>query len=307
MAGDSSYNSVSLLLHGDGANGSTTFTDNSPAPKTITVYGNAQISTTQSKFNSSSMYFDGASDYLTIADNVDFSFGTSDVTVDGWFYELATGAIRQIVGQHSTASTADSSFLVLSDAGKLAFSMYSSTTAYSVTNAASHSLNVWHHYAAVRDGVTLRLFLDGVNVGNTSIGAASINDSTRVVSIGTIMNNSGRDPGGYDFNGYLDDLRITKGVARYTGTSSFTPPTRPYSNGIGEVEGVIRDDAGALCARTVRLMRRDTGAVVASTVSDATTGAYRLATPTLDEVCRIVHDDSAGTLYNDLIDRVIPA
>ena len=75
---------------------------------------------------------------------------------------------------------------------------------------------------------------------------------------------------------------------------------------MGEVSGVIRDDTGALCARTVRIVNRSTGALIASTTSSASTGAYVLPTPTLDEVQRIVLDDSGGTLYNDIIDRVIP-
>jgi hypothetical protein len=72
------------------------------------------------------------------------------------------------------------------------------------------------------------------------------------------------------------------------------------------VSGVILDDAGNPCARTVRAVRRFDGYPVSETVSDATTGAYSLPC-TVDEVQRLVLDDEAGTLYNDLIDRVIPA
>lgn len=307
MAGDASYASVSLLLHGDGTNASTTFTDNSPTPKTETVNGNAQISTTQSKYGGASMKFDGAGDYVTFADSADFALGTGDFTVECWFYEVATGAIRQIVGQHSTASTPNSSFLMLSDAGKVSFSAFYGSSAATVANAASHTVSAWHHVAGVRDGTNIRLYLDGVHIGAAAISTNTVNNSTLNLAIGTVMNDTTRDAGGYDFNGYIDDLRITNGVARYTGTGSFTPPTREFSNGLGEVEGVVEDDAGAPCARIVRLVRRDTGALLSSTTSDASTGAYRLAAPTLDEVQRIVLDDSGGTLYNDLIDRVIPA
>ena len=81
---DASYSSVSLLLHGNGINGSTTITDNSPSPKTVTAVGNAQISTAQSKFGGGSIAFDGTGDYLTTPNNSDYQFGTSDFTVECW-------------------------------------------------------------------------------------------------------------------------------------------------------------------------------------------------------------------------------
>ncbi|UOF79432.1 virion structural protein [Caudoviricetes sp.] len=71
------------------------------------------------------------------------------------------------------------------------------------------------------------------------------------------------------------------------------------------VEGVITDDTAAECARTVRLYSRSTGRLVAEGASDAITGEYSLPAPD-EEVQRIVLDDDAGTLYNDLIDRVLP-
>ena len=307
MAGDANYASVSLLLHGDGANASTTFTDNSPTPKTPTVNGNAQISTAQSKFGGASIKLDGAGDYITYADSADFAFGTGDFTVECWFYESATGAIRQIVGQHSTASLTNTSFIILSDSGKLSFSANYGSVSVVAANASTHTGSAWHHVAGVRDGTNIRLYLDGVHIASAAIGTNTVNNSTRPLCIGTVMNDTGREPAGYDFNGYIDDLRISKGVARYTGTGSFTPPAQAHPNGIGEVAGVVYDDTGTPCARTVRAYRRDTGALIGSTTSDAGTGAYLITTPTLDEVQRIVLDDNAGTLYNDLIDRVIPA
>jgi len=307
MAGDASFSSVALLLHGDGANGSTTFTDHSATAKTATAYGNAQISTAQSKYGGASIKLDGAGDYLTFPDSADFALGSADFTVECWFYESATGAIRQIVGQHTTESTPNSSFLLLSDAGKVSFSAYYGSTAVSAINASAHTGSAWHHVAGVRDGTTIRLYLDGVHVASASIGTNAVNNSSRPLCIGTVMNNSGREPTGYDFNGHIDDLRITPGVARYTGTGSFTPPAAAFPDQAGEISGVIRDDAGAVCARTVRIVNRSTGALIASTTSDAGTGAYLFALPSLDEVQRIVLDDSGGTLYNDIIDRVIPA
>jgi hypothetical protein len=75
---------VSLHLKMDGANGSTTFTDSSPNALTVTAVGNAQISTTQSKYNGTSAYFDGTGDYLNLATSTAFGFGTGDYTAECW-------------------------------------------------------------------------------------------------------------------------------------------------------------------------------------------------------------------------------
>lgn len=307
MAGDTLYPSVALLLHCDGSNGSTTFTDSSPTPKTVTAYGNAKISTAQSKFGGASIAFDGAGDYITFPDSADFNFGSGDFTVECWFYESATGAIRQIIGQHTTESAPNTSFVLLSDSGKVSFAAVYGSNYATAANASAHTLSAWHHVAGVRDGSTIRLYLDGAQVASASIGSNTVNNSSRPVCLGTVMHNTGRESAGYDFNGYIDEVRITNGLARYTGAGSFTPPAAAFLDYAGQVSGVVRDDTGALCARTVRIVNRSTGALIASTTSNASTGAYVLPTPTLDEVQRIVLDDSGGTLYNDIIDRVIPA
>ena len=89
MAGDTSYASVALLLHCDGSNGSTTFTDSSPTPKTVTAYGNAQISTARSQFGGASALFDGSGDYLLVGAAADFKHlhdDSTDYTIEGWIY-----------------------------------------------------------------------------------------------------------------------------------------------------------------------------------------------------------------------------
>jgi hypothetical protein len=77
---------VSLLLHGDGTNGSTTIVDSSPSPKTVTAVGDAQISTAQSKFGGASIAFDGNGDYLDASSSNQYAIGTEDFTVEGWVY-----------------------------------------------------------------------------------------------------------------------------------------------------------------------------------------------------------------------------
>jgi hypothetical protein len=152
--------------------------------------------------------------------------------------------------------------------------------------------------AAVRNGSAFVVYINGESVASTT---AEITVKTLSESFFS-GSNSASSPTAF-INGYLQDLRITKGVARYT--ADFTPPLQLYNT--YSVSGTITDDTGEPCARTVRLYDRDTGAFIAETTSDASTGAYDFSDMVSDsEVQRIVLDDSAGTLYNDLIDRVIP-
>lgn len=301
MSGDASYASVSLLLHGDGANNSTTFTDNSPTPKTLTATGNAKISTTQSKWGGASMFFDGTGDYLSTPVNVAFDF-TQPFTIEGWMFKTGNGGptLCGIVGNLSDASLKGWRLGVGNTTGAVWDLAYYATdsTVKSVSGAAI-AANQWYHFAVAHDGTSLRAFTDGV-LNNTTATSLYPKAATAALEIGH------QTASDRYFQGHIDDLRITKGVARYTAT--FTPPAAPFPNGMGEVGGVIRDASGALCSRTVRLIRRDTGAHIISGASDAGTGAYLLATPTLDEVVRIVHSSTTtAPLENDLIDRVIPA
>lgn len=205
---DQYFGNVSLLLRGDGANGSTTFTDTSSNNFSVTPFGNAQISTAQSKFGGASMFFDGAGDYLSVASNNAFVFGTGDFTIEFWIKttDTAGGLVTRIAGG---AGNWD---LVLNVSNIYFQSQYFATNLYN-RSATSILDNNWHHVAACRSGTSHRLFYDGIQQG------ATVTDTTNYNGIGETR--IGSDAYG-DFNGYIDDLRVTKGVARYT--TNFTPP-----------------------------------------------------------------------------------
>ena len=207
---------VSLLLHGDGANGSTTITDNSPSPKTVTAVGTAQISTAQSKFGGSSIAFSGGNAQATLSANTAFGFGTSDFTIELFLFRNTTG-------------NADFLDMRTSGVGQAAPVFYNSgsTLIYFVNNngviTASSSLqvNTWQHIALSRNSNSTKLFVDGTQVGST------FSDSTNYLSSPPIsLGSNVAGPTSNTLNGYIDDLRITKGVARYT--SNFTPPAAPF-------------------------------------------------------------------------------
>lgn len=226
-ATDPYWANVVSLLHFDGADASTTFTDQKG--KVWTPSGNAQIDTAQSKFGGASLWLDGAGDFVTTDDSPDFYLGNGDFTIEGFFNETAASTGSQIIGQHTTQSESNSSFRVSTIGGKLYVRASVGGVAYGTNNPAVHSMGVWHHFAFVRSASSLLLFFDGVEVGRDDrIGASSLNNSTMPVCIGATRTNSGVDATFPYFNGWIDDLRITKGVARYT--ANFTPPTAAFPN-----------------------------------------------------------------------------
>ena len=228
MAFDPHYASVSLLLHGDGADGSTTVTDSSATPKTVTVVGNARISTAQSKFGGSSMYFDGAGDYFTVPPNVSLNLANKNFTVEAWIYVLALTSGRQNILDKDGVSAATYSQYNVSilETGKLYAFLGNGTgvspsgTAY--TGSTTVTTGAWHHVAVVVSGGTCTGYLDGVQQWSAPAGV--MYDGGKPLNIGY----QALEPNYSFFNGYIDELRITKGVARYT--SNFTVPSEAFPN-----------------------------------------------------------------------------
>lgn len=217
---DPSFANVSLLLHMDGSNGSTAFPDSSSNAITVTRSGDAQISTAQSKFGGASALFDGSVDRLQTTSNAVFAFGTGDFTVEAWFYRTATAPGIQAMQILGTRPLNDG----YADAWSLSINFQNVITFFTNTGIATSGstlslLNTWQHIAAVRSGTTLTLYLDGVNVG---AGFNTQNYTQQILGIGAILD------GTHPSFGYIDDVRITKGVARYT--ANFTPPTLPFPN-----------------------------------------------------------------------------
>jgi hypothetical protein len=213
---DPQYGSVSLLLHGNGTNGSTTITDNSPSPKTVTAVGNAQISTAQSKFGGSSIAFDGNGDYITSASNAEFAFGTGDFTIEFWHYISST--VNQAFFETipiGGISVRNNGFVLVIDAGK--WNVYSSG-GFRGQSTNTPSTNQWVHFALVRSGTTWTYYANGTSNGSFTY---SVNLTQSNFVCGRVGDDSS-----YFINGYLDDYRITKGIARYT--ANFTPPAAPF-------------------------------------------------------------------------------
>jgi hypothetical protein len=231
---DPNFANVSLLLHGDGTNGSTTITDSSPSPKTVTAVGNAQISTAQSKFGGASILLDGNGDYVESANNAAFDFGSADFTIECWFYIAGNSQtdpdgnrFAALVTSMPVATPITGYELNVGGSASLTgtslrFNNWQNTSSSAVTYTGTISQLAWHHVAVVKSSTTTILFFNGVQVASTTLANQNVNNSTHPLRIGSNRYASYF----HQFNGYIDDLRITKGVARYT--AAFTPPTTSF-------------------------------------------------------------------------------
>jgi hypothetical protein len=219
---------TSLLLHLDiGAEAATAWSDYSlKTPKGATiVFGNATLAGSGIGLFSAPAFFDGSGDYAQFAAHADYNFGSGDFTIDSQFYVAAgAGTFRTMLGQlDASATPASHSFsLRLSNTDQLYATVNQGSTSITVTGGAAIAAFGWHHAAFVRAGNALKIFLDGVQQGSDVAISGAINSSASKLGIGSL----GEYTGGQFWNGYLDEVRISKGIARWT--SNFTPPAVPY-------------------------------------------------------------------------------
>jgi hypothetical protein len=216
---DQYYNSCSLLCHFDTINSAGRFIDNSRNNFVITSSGNVGLSTSQYKFGGSSGLFDGTADYLTTKSDSSFGFGTGDYTIEAWVYPTSIRNGENLI--YATDVTGGTSF------------GFNQTQVYIGARGVAYDLqvtytvvaNVWTHLAATRQSGTVRIFANG-----------------SLISSGTVTRNCPQGPGvigdyptltGNGLTGYIDELRITKGVARYT--ANFTPPNAPFPNSRAQI------------------------------------------------------------------------
>ena len=186
----------------------------------LETVGNAQISTSVVKYGTGSMALDGTGDYLTAPQSTLYDFGTGDFTVEFWTYMNAT-ADTTFISKFISGAYA---WLVqyISGTGLRFYWGNNGTLDSFVVGSWSPSTSTWYHVAVTRASGTLRLFIDGTQVGTTT-------NSSSYTSVTSLSIGRNADAGGIQYlNGYMDDIRITKGVARYT--AAFTPPTAAFSN-----------------------------------------------------------------------------
>ena len=227
---DSNASSLVLAIPMDGANNGTTFTDESAtikgsgSAKSITRNGDTKTLTAQSKFYGSSGFFDATGDNLTFAASSDFAFGAGDFTIEFWMNsnDVSNATQRGLFQISSISGGLQASYVnsivigqgIGAGAGLTGgLGAYIDNVNFGV-NTAVLSTGTWYHIALTRSGTNIRLFVNGnLHVSGTS----SANLTCQNLVVGGYYN------GSYLYNGYLQDFRIYKGVAKYT--SNFTPPS----------------------------------------------------------------------------------
>lgn len=230
------------LLHFNGDDASTTFTDESG--KTWTPRGNAQIDTAQYKFGGASGLFGGTNSSIDApVTALDLYFGIGDFTIDFWanihtittdkvacFYEDFTDTANfiQFYNYNYPEGTHNWIFRIKSGG----------TTLVSIAYVDNITYDTWHHYAIVRNGTNFSVYRDGTSKGTGTLTGAVV-DTSFLISIAKWSNAGAAQY----FNGWIDEYRISKGIARWT--SNFTPPTKAYGTRSG-VTGVFLSDYGVM-------------------------------------------------------------
>ena len=212
------------LLHMDGADASTTFTDESV--KVWTRAGNAQIDTAQSVFGGASGKLDGTGDYIKTPTHADFGFGVGDFTTDfrvrlaalpGGGSQMAVYSAQDAAGAGST----DYYKVALKDTQVWQFEVSVGGILVLVMNKATTVLvNTWYHIAVVRHGNDFGIYQNGTLLVSEDTAAITMPNVATTFAIG--FNNRAH----YYVNGWIDEFRISKGIARWT--ANFTPPTAAY-------------------------------------------------------------------------------
>ena len=215
MAVDDAY--TKALLHMDGADASTTFTDESG--KTWTRAGDAQIDTAQFKFGGASGLFDGTGDYVSTPDSADFDFGTGNWTVDFWLRRDGTKNYPGLVSGGTAAATGWSIMLGPSD-NKVCVNY---AGASKIATAGTIADLTWTHVAIVRNGNTVKVYLNGTADANTD---DCTGDTVDCAGTGVVIGRAYTGIDDYYLKGWLDEVRASKGIARWT--ANFTPPGGPY-------------------------------------------------------------------------------
>jgi hypothetical protein len=199
--------STKLLLHFEGLAGGAFPEDTG---KSVSSFGNAVLSSAQSKFGGYSAYFDGAGDYLSVPSNIpDFQFGSDDFTIETWIYRTVAqdGMIVE--------NLAGSNWQCYISNNKIYFYYTNPTAGVTILN-----LNQWYHLTWMRKSGILYMFVNGVMEASVPYPASTTGAGP--MYIGSQLASS------WWFAGYIDELRITKGKAHYS-TAGFTPPNAPFT------------------------------------------------------------------------------
>ena len=204
-----------IYIDGQGT-GTFVEADSQTTGKAVTANGDAQLDTDEKKFGVSSLLLDGTGDYLSLAGSSDFGFGTGDFTVEAFIRPSSVASGTKVIADLRSTSGTVAGLLVLSGS---VVEFQSANGAGSITGSTTLSANVFYHVAVVRESGVTKLYLNGSQEGSNLTDTTDYG-SSRALFIGANFNGSA------EFSGHIDEFRVSKGLARYTGT--FTPTTSEF-------------------------------------------------------------------------------
>lgn len=276
MAVDANWSNVVLLLHCNGANGSTTYTDNSPLARSP-ASATAPITTSVQKFGTGSLQGGGGiGNWISYDDSADWWFDTGQFTIECWARRTAAiSGVRCLLSQWSAASGQWSWFFGFNGTNFGFFYSLTGTDNPFIGGAYTPTLNDWDFFAVDRDTSGVIRVYAGTPSGMSVIASATVTSSFFNSTQSMMVAQDGTNNRG--FPGQLDDIRITKGVARYAGTISAPTATFPDSavEPNARFAGLVREvlispDGEARVSGIVRevLLTSDTTARVAGLVRE---------------------------------------
>ncbi|TSA28581.1 hypothetical protein D4R71_00315 [bacterium] len=216
------YTNTKLLIHFDGADGDQgDYT--AETGQTVTTEGTAQLDTAQKVFGTASMLFDGDSDYCTVPDHADWHFGAGNFTIDFRAKINSLAADGTFVSQGTDGDNYWRLYARSNGSIELRHYVVDENTITCVSAAAVITTDTYYHIALVRNGTDYRIYVDGVSVANVT-DSDDWADYTGPLSIGVLNYVAGQST---YFNGWIDEFRVSKGIARWT--ENFTKPASAYS------------------------------------------------------------------------------
>ena len=316
-SGDPYWSNVVFADAFNESDGTTSFTDVS-GHYTITNYnGVASASNLTAKYGSTSLKFSGSPGGLMLNDTFAWMHdGATPWTFETWInVASAPSVVWGLFGNFYTNAAGNDPYIqiYIAPTGSQVFVICilsgqgtSGSGGYMLVATPAITVGTWKHVVFEYDGATLRTFLDGVltstctknGVGGSGTSYSPGTNGIVNAVIGAYSNGSFSFP----MPGYIDDMRITKNVARYK-SQSFIPPTQALPEGATVVSGMVLDSTGQPCSRVVNVHSRADGHLIGSATSDPTTGAFSIGST---ELCYAVALDSTGNYNSLILDRLDP-
>lgn len=197
-------------------NGTNSGISDAAASNVIETVGNAQVSTVVKRYGSGSMAFDGTGDWLLVPHNPNLNFGTGDFTIEAWVNISDASASRSLIGK----GTSTTGWGIYFNATPTLF-IFNYGGAITYSNNYNLNQREWYHLAVTRAGLgtnNFRMFIDGFLIHQATMTTDLSTTNNMYVGANRVA--------AVPMVGYVDELRITKGIARYT--STFIPPAAPF-------------------------------------------------------------------------------